>query len=573
MNDKFVTQPEDLSISLYPHQLLSIYKMEKIEKHFSKEDYNNLIETKIRESNIGLLSDIAGYGKTLSMIALILRDKQTWKTGDNFVLDNIKSFAGGRFKSIIRNQYEILRSTLILASKSIVKQWFIEFKYAKNLKIKLVSCKQDLINLNPNNMDVLIVIPKYFNQLIKKFKNFAWKRFIFDEPGHIRVPNMYAIVAGFYWFVCSSPNLIINKHINCRNSLIRDIIDIGKENYIVFNAEGTNNYINSIFNNNIVKNCDDFVRKSFKLPPSKHFYYKCQQTMLNTVKGLTNDKIIELLEAGDIKNVIKLLGGCENSNIVDLLKKRKYDELEIVRSTLRLCEIRGGMTQMGSNDNRIMELKNKEITIIANIKEIDVRVNLMLKSLCCICHQPLNKPVLEPNCQNIFCGLCLYKWLQKKENCPLCRNSLQPKELIYLTSSEAGDTKNEVDEKKCDKNIIPTKEQIIIKIINNINKQIIIFSNYDATFDRCKKFLIQYNITFTELKGRLSQINNSLELFKLGKIQVILLNSISNGAGLNLQCATDLILYHKMNEDIKSQIIGRANRIGRTTNLNIHHLI
>ena len=243
MNDKFVTQPEDLSISLYPHQLLSIYKMEKIEKHFSKEDYNNLIETKIRESNIGLLSDIAGYGKTLSMIALILRDKQTWKTGDNFVLDNIKSFAGGRFKSIIRNQYEILRSTLILASKSIVKQWFIE----------LVSCKQDLINLNPNNMDVLIVIPKYFNQLIKKFKNFAWKRFIFDEPGHIRVPNMYAIVAGFYWFVCSSPNLIINKHINCRNSLIRDIIDIGKENYIVFNAEGTNNYINSIFNNDIIQ--------------------------------------------------------------------------------------------------------------------------------------------------------------------------------------------------------------------------------------------------------------------------------------------------------------------------------
>ena len=61
--------------------------------------------------------------------------------------------------------------------------------------------------------------------------------------------------------------------------------------------------------------------------------------------------------------------------------------------------------------------------------------------------------------------------------------------------------------------------------------------------------------------------------FKNGKIQVIFLNSKNNGAGINLQEATDIILYHEMNENIIKQIIGRANRIGRTDKLFVHHLI
>ena len=54
--------------------------------------------------------------------------------------------------------------------------------------------------------------------------------------------------------------------------------------------------------------------------------------------------------------------------------------------------------------------------------------------------------------------------------------------------------------------------------------------------------------------------------------QVIFLNSKYNGAGINLQEATDIILYHEMNFNTETQIIGRANRIGRKIPLNVHHL-
>ena len=53
---------------------------------------------------------------------------------------------------------------------------------------------------------------------------------------------------------------------------------------------------------------------------------------------------------------------------------------------------------------------------------------------------------------------------------------------------------------------------------------------------------------------------------------MIFLNSNFNGAGINLQEATDIILYHEMPLNVQNQIIGRANRIGRTEALNVHHL-
>jgi len=40
-----------------------------------------------------------------------------------------------------------------------------------------------------------------------------------------------------------------------------------------------------------------------------------------------------------------------------------------------------------------------------------------------------------------------------------------------------------------------------------------------------------------------------------------------------MQETTDIILYHSMDEHTRQQILGRANRIGRKTSLQVHHLI
>jgi len=43
------------------------------------------------------------------------------------------------------------------------------------------------------------------------------------------------------------------------------------------------------------------------------------------------------------------------------------------------------------------------------------------------------------------------------------------------------------------------------------------------------------------------------------------------GCGIDISCASDVIIYHKMSAD-QQQAIGRAQRVGRTEALTIHHL-
>ena len=51
-----------------------------------------------------------------------------------------------------------------------------------------------------------------------------------------------------------------------------------------------------------------------------------------------------------------------------------------------------------------------------------------------------------------------------------------------------------------------------------------------------------------------------------------MLNSRFFGSGLNLENSTDIIMYHAMSPEITKQVIGRAQRPGRTQPLNIWNL-
>jgi hypothetical protein len=89
-----IIQPPELKISLYPHQLASVYNMEKI------EDERRIIKDNIiYETNIGINSDMLGYGKTLSMITLIQRDKMKWDMSSTYTSEKVNSYSMDRIVS------------------------------------------------------------------------------------------------------------------------------------------------------------------------------------------------------------------------------------------------------------------------------------------------------------------------------------------------------------------------------------------------------------------------------------------------------------------------------------------
>jgi SNF2 family DNA or RNA helicase len=118
-----------------------------------------------------------------------------------------------------------------------------------------------------------------------------------------------------------------------------------------------------------------------------------------------------------------------------------------------------------------------------------------------------------------------------------------------------------------------TKIQQIMTIIGDSNgKKILIFSNFNESFVVIKKWLEERKILYLELRGTKEKRDNTIDSYKSGNVNVLLLNTIHSGAGLNLQETTDIIMYHRLHDYQKTQVIGRANRIGRKINLNVHYL-
>jgi SNF2 family DNA or RNA helicase len=164
----------------------------------------------------------------------------------------------------------------------------------------------------------------------------------------------------------------------------------------------------------------------------------------------------------------------------------------------------------------------------------------------------------------------LLKWLQQKNSCPLCRNKIDPQQLVYIEESATAPTSTHSG---AEKKVRVTKIDKTVQLIkDNPTGKFLIYSDQNQTFTPLSNALFENGISFVQMRGNIKNREKNLELFKTGEVPVIFLNSNSDSAGLNLTESTDIILYHQMPDTTENQIIGRANRIGRTTPLNVHHL-
>jgi ERCC4-related helicase len=114
--------------------------------------------------------------------------------------------------------------------------------------------------------------------------------------------------------------------------------------------------------------------------------------------------------------------------------------------------------------------------------------------------------------------------------------------------------------------------KLMNSLLDDKDKKIMIFSEYENTFTIVKNLLTTNKINYEQIKGTGYHITNIIDKFKKGELQVLLLNASFFGAGLNLEMTTDLIFYHRMKKDLEIQVIGRAQRLGRIMPLNIWKL-
>ena len=542
-----VEQPTNYNIKLFPHQLTAIHYMEEREKEKELKLNHNLT---IRY-NMGVYSDITGYGKTLSMIGLIIRDKMSWDCSNQYSkLEDTYNIGEGMISAERIVKYIKINTTLIVVSNSIINQWLEELNKTE-LNVYVIQKVRQVDNFKINESDVVVVSPSMFNKLVAKCDNYIWKRFIYDEPSHTYISGMKKFNAGFTWFMTATPNLLLMR--KCWG----------------------NGYLSSVFGNFyftydilhmlIVKNNDDYVKSSYQLPETEELYHICYQPTYHMVRDYIDQETSRMIEAGDISSAIIRLGGNSTSNIIDVIKERKQEQIDELQLRIQFYERR-------NNTVRVEHLKNLKIKLEDEIEKLNEKFKERLKNNCSICMDNLQKPVLVPCCQNIFCGKCVLEWMKQHDTCPLCRSNIDVSDLIYVKEKEDKRSEENGDEVVEPKKL--SKPEMIIDIMSKKEDgKYIIFSEFDETFSIIRQVLEHNHINFKELKGHASTRKKNIRLFKEGKIRVLFLNSNYNGAGINLQESTDIILYHDMNEDMKKQITGRANRIGRKEKLSIHYLI
>jgi hypothetical protein len=291
---------------------------------------------------------------------------------------------------------------------------------------------------------------------------------------------MEEMYAGFYWFVTATPHAIYSHYKNrsYKSGFMKDLF-------------ASNNDFNKFCENIIIANDPEFIKSSFEMPITNHHHYQCFQPMYNVVLNFVSSSVATMISAGNIEGAIMAMGGTKCSNIVDVIKKQKqYQYSELMKKLDDEDEEASG------NDL----LKKKMSHLQEQIKDLDSKFESLLKDNCHICCDSLTKPVLEPNCHNIFCGNCLLQWLQQKNSCPLCRNKVDPSKLVYIDSSSSSSPSVSSSEKK---SRVTKIDKTVELIKSNPQGKFLIYSDQNQTFLPLSNAFYENDICFVQMKGNI----------------------------------------------------------------------
>jgi superfamily II DNA or RNA helicase len=138
------------------------------------------------------------------------------------------------------------------------------------------------------------------------------------------------------------------------------------------------------------------------------------------------------------------------------------------------------------------------------------------------------------------------------------------------------DCDNEIKEEKKRDLVIkkPKKKEALLELITESqNGRFLIFNRYDNPFLEIEGELLVRGFKVATVKGNKDHVSNVLKQFEKGEIQILLMNSMQAGVGMDLKSATHIILMHAMRKEEERQIIGRAIRLGRTEPLTLVRLL
>lgn len=581
-NSERAIQPDKIDIELKANQLAIIQKARELEegKIDILNDTDKDCSERLLETKLIVIADKVGAGKSYSMLGIIasksdLPSKQivrSFETGHN---------AGASWTSqqtsfmTVFERHHHMSFNVLVVPHGVFTQWKQYIEDNTSLKLYTVLSKKTILAANKVkdycNYDIILVKSTMYNEFAKivNTQNMSISRLIFDEPDTIKISNCQNIKASRYYFITSSINDIRTKTRIRHNGFIKEIVS----QLQCFDPK--------VFKHIILKNSDDFIKMSFALPLPIKRIIKCKSSLAAQILvGLVDDDVLQMINAGDMGAVYDKyeMSVTSNESVIQMVCK----DLERDLTNLHI-EVEAKKKQQYKHEkNRKLALERLADRIKRTEQKIEaIRSRVIDEDCCPICMDDIDNKSLTPCCKNVFCFECLAMSISRNSRCPMCSTDIPNiKDVIIIDDDLANVTGDELVEKTENIDNFNTeeheKEENFAHIVDNMkdkkDKRILIFSEFDGSFDQVLEALKKNNLAYSELKGQSSHIANVVRKYKEGEIQALLLNSKYFGSGLNLENTTDMFVMHKMPSDMEKQVIGRAQRPGRTSALNVYFL-
>jgi hypothetical protein len=407
----------------------------------------------------------------------------------------------------------------------------------------------------------------------------CFKRLILDDIHSAKrwCTGNYNICPLFLWSINSTPQVVAWNRLSYYIS--NDLLTMNEQrNYV---AHSTGHVVH-------VPVPTDFYQEP-EIQVHKKYYQSNDSTRL--LNNYLPPEVRAMLDTGDFDGAYQAMLGSargeeENSEEEVTLSGRKplhelvlhkfHRELGVLKDRLER------LIQNGFNTENVEAAIREQNSRIESLKE-RLRVAETETTECPICMDDTERCNLVTTkcCFNSFCRECIVNGcLKTNKTCPLCRKRITPMDIYTLRDDGTAVDMDLTKLKKPSKisNLPPTPMSVLYNIIQQKPEgKFVVFAPHEGTSKTLHIFLKENGIVMEDMCGMACTMQKRLERFEKGEIKVLFLNSKSSNAGLNLQFATDVVIFDSRTEFNPNspefiQSIGRVRRFPRRDPVPVHYI-
>jgi hypothetical protein len=614
-------QPTWIRTPLRPHQQTLLAAARSLEERAMVQPMANGHPQLL--TRYGVLADRVGAGKSLVALSLV-RDPPVARTtayqkesGEAVIMgvrqmppvaaaiadltplvDLSDNQALGSVLCSRRGERYYARTAFLLVGHNVMTQWEEYITAQTDLKALFIKRTKDCTYDRPGflrdvfSADVVVcsctMLRKFIGAMSfwgrMAFPNIVWSRVFIDEADTVTCSLRLRDIEGrFFWFITGSwlnmafPYGLRSYDVGTLDGVHRATVGDGvvagltsQSNIVAMSSARSRD---PAFAPLILRNRADWIDKSLAQPVIVHETVMCRAPPnIQLLSGFITPAAMEALHAGDTAGAMAALGlkGTGKESLADRVTASLRGELlqaEKILGFKRELEY----SSASAKEQAIVKATEKVTRLREQLVALETRVASATSELCPICYDSPRTATLTPCCRNVFCLSCLCECIQNKPACPLCRQSIgSVRDLVVIGEEEEGGAGVAGEEEP-----LPTKGAALLLLLEESteDQRYLVFSSHEASFRGLRDLLSARGVRCEMLQGTAARVDRLRRQFREGTVRVLCMNAKHVGAGINLEAATHVVLYHRMNVEMERQVIGRAVRFERASELRVVHLV